>query len=212
MNRVIDIVAQALSILLYPLFIPTYGVALFCYAFSIHVLPLPWVWTLVAVLGTFLLTCVLPLSAIGIMIRRGHVKDLEIAEASQRTMPYIYTTMSFTFWCYLLISILRVPTYLAYVAVGATVGIGLVALINKRWKISAHLTAFGGMFGGLMSYCLGIGAIPTRSTFVLWLSISLVLMYARVRLNAHTPAQVCAGWLMGIVCTFIPYCLVYYVV
>lgn len=212
MNLIANIVAQALSILLYPLFIPTYGVALFCYAFSIHVLPLPWVWSLVAVIGTFLFTCILPLSAIGIMIRRGKVKDLEIAEASQRTMPYAYTAVSFAFWCYLLISILKVPVYIAYVAVGATVAIGLIALINRYWKISAHLTALGGLFGGMMAYCLGIGAIPTRGTLALWLALSLLLMFARVRLDAHTPAQVCTGWLMGISCTFIPYCIAHYVV
>ena len=76
MSRILDIVAQALSILLYPLFIPTYGVALFCYAFSMHVLPLPWIWSLIAVIGTFFFTCLLPITAIMILIRRGKVHDL----------------------------------------------------------------------------------------------------------------------------------------
>lgn len=212
MSRILDIVAQALSILLYPLFIPTYGVALFCYAFSMHVLPLPWIWSLIAVIGTFFFTCLLPITAIMILIRRGKVHDLQIAEASQRTMPYLYTAISFGFWCYLMISVLHVPLYLACICVGATVAIGLIALINRYWKISAHLTGIGGLFGGIMAYCLGIGAIPTYGTLVLWFGISLVLMYARVRLDAHTPAQVCAGWLMGITCTFIPYCMMLYVV
>ena len=59
MQRIADIAAQALSILLYPLFVPTYGVALFCYAFHTQVVPLPAVWVLIAVLGTLLLTCIL---------------------------------------------------------------------------------------------------------------------------------------------------------
>ena len=33
MRRLIDIVAKALSIILYPLFVPTYGMALFCYSY-----------------------------------------------------------------------------------------------------------------------------------------------------------------------------------
>ena len=89
MNRFADIVSRVLSVALYPLFIPTYGMILFCCAYSIHVLPLPLVWSLVAVIGTFLLTCLLPITAIWIMIRRGQVADIQIANANERTMPYI---------------------------------------------------------------------------------------------------------------------------
>lgn len=206
----IDIVAKALSVLLYPLFVPTYGVALFCYAYSIHVMPLVGVWTLIAILGTFILTCLLPITAIWIMMKRGEVSDLQIENPRERTMPFIYTIFGFGCWCYLLISVLHAPLVLGFIAVGATVAIIIVALINLRWKISAHLTGFGGLLGGLMSYCLSLGAIPTWGTLTLWLGISLILMYARLHLNAHTPAQVCAGWLLGISCTFLPYCIYSY--
>lgn len=211
MQRIADIAAQALSILLYPLFVPTYGVALFCYAFHTQVVPLPAVWVFIAILGTLLLTCILPITAIWILIRRGEVKDLEIANAGERTMPYIYSIMGFGFWCYLMIAILEVPLSIRYVALGATLALAVIAFVNRYWKISAHLTGLGGLIGGIMSYCLGISAIPTWGTYVLWLCISLVLMYARVRLKAHTPAQVCAGWLLGICFTFIPYCIYTYV-
>ena len=136
--------------------------------------------------------------------------DLQIENPRERTMPFLYTILGFSFWCYFLSAVLHAPLYIIYVAVGATVTIALIALINMRWKISAHLTGFGGLVGGIMSYCLGIGAIPTWGTLALWLGLSLVLMYARVRLQAHTPAQVCAGWLLGITCTFIPYCIYSY--
>ena len=210
MNRIADIVSRVLSVLLYPLFIPTYGMILFCCAYAVHVTPLPLVWSLIAVIGTFILTCLLPISAIWLMIRRGQVADIQIAKASERTMPYIYTLSGFAFWAYFIIAVLKAPVFLGYIAIGATVAIGLIALINRFWKISAHLTGMGGLFGGLMSYCLAISATPTWGTFIGWLTFSLVLMYARLHLDAHTPAQVCAGWLLGITCTFIPYCIAVY--
>ena len=40
MRRFFNIAAKALSILLYPLFVPTYGIALFCYAYHTQVNPL----------------------------------------------------------------------------------------------------------------------------------------------------------------------------
>ena len=211
MNRVLDILAKAMSILLYPLFVPTYGMALFCYAYARQVAYMPVIWTVVAIAGTFVLTCLLPMISIWILIKRGDVKDIQIEEGHQRTMPYLYATVGFGCWAYLLIAILHVPIYIGLVSVGATVGIGLVLFINRWWKISAHLTGFGGLFGGLLSYCLGAGLIPSVGALCGWLAVSLMLMYARLRLNAHTSAQVCAGWLLGLSCTFIPYWIISYV-
>lgn len=210
-HTIADILSKALSVLLYPLFVPTYGMVLFCYAFSQQVYPLPLVWSMVAVIGTFVLTCILPVTAIWILIRQGKVRDMEIADATERTWPYLYTLFGFGCWCYLMISIMHMPLSISMVSVGATVALGLVFLINRRWKISAHLTGQGGFFGGLMSYYVGIGMMPSWGMIIGWLSIALLLMYARLHLNAHTPAQVCAGWLLGMACTFLPYGIYSYV-
>ncbi len=208
MNKILDIVAKSLSVLLYPLFIPTYGIILFCVAHSLHIAPLAGVWIAVAVTGTFLLTCVLPITAIWILMKKGLVKDLYIDNPKERTMPYVYAALGFGFWCYFLTHILHAPTFLSGVAVGATIAIGLIALINRTWKISAHLAGLGGLIGGILSYCLGIGAIPTMGTWALWLGLSWLLMWARLYMDAHTGAQVSAGWLLGIACTFLPYFIV----
>lgn len=210
MNRILDIVANTLSVLFYPLFVPTYGVTLFCYAYSLHADTLPWVWSLIAIVGTLLFTCILPITSIWILKRHGLVTSMQIENARERTMPFLYTIVGFGFWCYLMISVLQSPLFMGFITIGATVAIGLVAVINRFWKISAHLTGFGGLFGGLMTYCLALGAIPTWGTLVLWLGLALSIMYARLRLNAHTPAQVCAGWLLGLSCTFLPYCIYAY--
>lgn len=211
MYKVLEYIAKALSVLLYPLFVPTYGVALFCYAYHTQVNPLSPVWTVIAIVGTFLLTCLIPLSAIWIRIKRGVIKDIQIEDPEQRTVPYLYAALGFSFWAYLMISVLHAPLFIGFIALGATAAIGLITLINRWWKISAHLTGMGGLIGGLFTYCLGIGAIPTVGTFCLWLGLTLVLMYARLYLKAHTPSQVSAGWLMGLLCTFLPYCIYWYV-
>lgn len=210
MNRALDIAAKILSVVFYPLFVPTYGIALFCYSYCTLVQPMHWAWITVAIIGTLLLTAVIPVTAIWIMMRKGTVADMQIANPKERTIPYLYSILGFAFWCYLLISILQVPVYLSFVGIGATISIGLVTIINRFWKISAHLTGLGGLFGGLMSYCIGIGAIPTIGTMCLWFGVILMVMYARLRLDAHTPAQVCAGFILGITCTAIPYCIYNY--
>jgi hypothetical protein len=207
MNRLLDIVAQVISVVFYPLFVPTYGVALYCYATHTLVNPLPPIWMGIAIIGTLLFTCILPLSAIAVMMRRGDISDFQIDNSKERTMPYIYSAFGFGCWSYLMIHILEAPEYIGFICVGATVAIALVAIINHWWKISAHLTGFGGLFGGVMVFCIGINAIPTWGTLGLWIGISLSIVYARLRLHAHTPEQVAAGWLVGVSCTTIPYCI-----
>ena len=210
MSRLTDHIARILSVVLYPLFIPTYGMALFCYAYPAAVDPLPLVWAMVAIGGTLLLTCLLPVTAIWIMMKRGDVSDFQIDDPRERTVPYLYSTLGFAFWSYLLTAILHAPVYINMVAVGATVAIALVAVINRWWKISAHLTGMGGLFGGLISFCIGVGAIPSWGTFALWLGVTLALMMSRLRLHAHSPEQVTAGWLLGLLCTVLPVIIWHY--
>ena len=209
MKGLLDIAAKALSILLYPLFIPTYGIVLFCYAYA-RVVQVPLVWSLIAVIGTCVLSCILPITAIWILIRRGLVTDLQIADAGERTMPYLYTTLGFGFWSYLMIRILHAPACIGLVTIGATFAILLIAIINHWWKISAHLTGLGGLIGGIMSYYLSIATMPSWGFMTILFLLSLALMYARIRLDAHQPSQVSAGWLLGITCTFLPYYIYQY--
>ncbi len=212
MSRILHIIARALSLVLYPLFIPTYGMALFCYAYTNQVAPLRPVWMGVAIGGTAILTCLLPLSAILIMVHKGDVTDIQIENPNERTLPYLSSAIGFGFWAYLVSSILHAPLFLCVSAIGGTIAILIVAIINRKWKISAHLTGFGGLLGGMLSYCIAISAIPTWGTLVLWLGVALILMYARLYLNAHTAAQVSAGWLLGLTCTLVPNIIIEYAI
>jgi membrane-associated phospholipid phosphatase len=139
------------------------------------------------------------------------VVDLYITNPAERTVPYLYTAVGFGFWCYLLTSVLRAPIFIDVVAIGATLALIGLLLINRRWKISAHLTGMGGLVGGVMSHSLA-----TQQT-MLWLPLvlmvlSLLLMYARIYLRAHDPLQVIAGFLFGLGMTFIPNMIISYVV
>jgi len=212
LHKILRALAQGLSYVLYPLFIPTYGMLLFC-ATMVPIagdrLPLS-AW-LVSVGTTFILTALIPITAIMIRVRRGKVSDLYISNAAERTVPYLYTAVGFGFWCYLLMQVLRAPLYIGVVAIGATLALIGVMLINRRWKISAHLTGMGGLVGGVMSHCLVSGQTLLWLPLVLMV-LSLLLMYARIYLRAHDPLQVIAGFLFGLGMTFIPNMIISYVV
>jgi membrane-associated phospholipid phosphatase len=86
---------------------------------------------------------------------------------------------------------------------GAIGALGIVTIINHWWKISAHLTGIGGLLGGVCSFAMNYARLPLGMIIAL-LVVSLLLMYARIYLNAHSPMQVVCGFILGILAIFVP--------
>lgn len=206
MNKVLTILARILGGLFYPLWIPTYGMLFYC----LTLLPLPPYSStpllplmLKSIIWTFALTGVAPLITIIIMIRRKQITDIYITNPKERLIPYLYTLCFFGLWCYFLYTA-HFPAFFFWSAVGATAALAVVTIINTKWKISAHLTGLGGLIGGILSWFIYYQMMPTIGLIAILLSVALLLMYARLYVDAHTPLQVVCGLLLGIVFTFIP--------
>ena len=104
---------------------------------------------------------------------------------------------------------MQLPIFLLLVAIGAMVALLAVTIINHWWKISAHLTGIGGLLGGICSFAINYSTLPI-ALIITVLVAALLLMYARLYLNAHTPLQVACGFLLGLLCTFIPSLIITY--
>jgi len=202
MNNTLYYISRTISAILYPMFIPTYGILIYFLALrSLITYPTPLIW--IGVIGTLIFTCLLPLSVILVMIHRGNLTDIYIRNPKQRTMPYIYSTICYGFWAYFCCQVMHLPQFIALTAIGSAVVLLIVLLINRTWKISAHLTALGGLFGGMMSFSLSTGVSATPA--LIGCSIAaLLLMFARVYDESHTPLQVICGYLLGTMATFLP--------
>lgn len=193
---------MTLSGLLHPLFMPTYGIVLFCMAFSQQI-PLPAAYWLVSCIGTFFMTALIPLSLMIFRRLRGEISDISISNASERTPIYVYTIICYAFWSYFLYKVIHAP-FVSLIGVGATIALAVVLFINTRWKISAHLTGLGGLLGGILAYVYNYTLPLPMVTISIILGIALALMFARLYLNAHTSLQVVTGFLLGIIMTFMP--------
>jgi len=202
MNNTLYYISRTISAILYPMFIPTYGILIYFLALrSLITYPTPLIW--IGVIGTLIFTCLLPLSVILVMIHRGNLTDIYIRNPKQRTMPYIYSAICYGFWAYFCSQVMHLPQFIVLTAIGSAVVLLIVLLINRTWKISAHLTALGGLFGGMMSFSLSTGVSATPA--LIGCSIAaLLLMFARVYDESHTPLQVICGYLLGTMATFLP--------
>lgn len=185
------------------MWMPLYGVILFCVA-ARKLLPiLPASYMGMCIAGTAVLTLIIPIILLVFLWRKGYIDSLHIDNAKQRTTPYIYTLICYGFWAYFVRVTVKMPTFMLLVAIGAMVALLAVTIINHWWKISAHLTGIGGLLGGIFSFALNYSTLPLMLIIIVLL-LSLLLMYARIYLQAHTPMQVVCGFLLGLLCTCIP--------
>ena len=203
MHRLLHILAQACSILLHPLLMPTYGMALFLGAHRQISSEISTAYSIITMLGTMLFTLLIPAVCIIFLWKTKRIDSLHIDNPKQRTYPYVYTIMAYGFWAYFVHQVLYLPTLILLIAIGAMIALLAVTVINHWWKISAHLTGVGGLLGGICSFALIYGYLPI-TLIIITLILALILMYARLYLQAHTPLQVVCGLLLGLLCTFIP--------
>ena len=209
MERWLKILSEAYSIVLYPMLMPVYGIVLFC-AGVVRITPtLPKAYIWLCIGGTIVLTVVIPVLLLLYLKHKGRISSLYLDSQDERTIPYVYTVVCYGFWAYFLRGTMGLPDLMLWVSLGAMVALGIVTVVNRWWKISAHLTGMGGLLGGVCSYALYYSILPS-SLLVFLLLAALLLMYARIYLEAHTPLQVVCGMLVGLVRTFVPTMIMIY--
>jgi len=125
--------------------------------------------------------------------------NMELRERQQRPLPLLLAMCSFGAAAVLLHSSAQtVDPLLRHMMSGMTLAILLTLLISLRWKISAHGVGVGGTVG-LLALLYGSNPSPP---LLWWLTGSVVvagaILQARLALGAHTPAQVRAGFALGV--------------
>jgi len=192
---------KTVSLLFQPLLVPTYAMILLMNMDVFLLLPL--LWRLIAIIGTFVFTGILPALPIWLMMKRGEVNDLFISKREERTMPYLFSFMAYVFWALFLWRTLQLPLFIVAMGMGSAVSIFIIVFINLKWKISAHACGMGGLCGAVFGVCYRTAINPVW-LFAIVLFISALVAFSRMELKAHTPGQVLAGYVVGFIAVFTP--------
>jgi len=192
---------KVITIIFQPLLVPTYGMILLMNldVFS----PLPFFWRLVAIVGTFIFTGLLPALPVLLLMRRGDVHDVFISNREERTMPYLFSFMAYVFWALFMWRTMQFPLFIVAMGIGSAISIFIIIFINFKWKISAHVAGMGGLSGAVFGVCYRLAINPVW-LFIIVLTVSAIVALSRIELKAHTPAQTLAGFSIGFVAVFIP--------
>ncbi|GAA4930847.1 hypothetical protein [Actinoplanes utahensis] len=137
-----------------------------------------------------LFAAVIPLGYVLHGVRRGRLTNHHIPERADRRIPLLFGTASLVAGLLLLLALGAPREILALLTAGG-VGLAAFALVTHWWKMSIHA---GVASGTVVALTAVYGAVAM-------LGVPLVLLgcWARVRLTAHTPAQVVVGALVGAV-------------
>jgi hypothetical protein len=191
--------AQLLSVAFHPLLVPTYLVAALCYGVQAgRLLPPGLEHRGGVVLAVWVITCVLPGLAVGLLVRLGRVTSVELYERRQRPLPLLLAAGAFA-GATLLLALLPHADTLTRLFTAMTISAFATLLITLRWKISAHGVGLGGAIG-LFAWLLLSGRLPGLAAWA-WLGGTAVVAgavaWGRLVLRAHTRAQVVAGLALG---------------
>lgn len=194
-NKLIAGFARFLTTALSPLLMPTYGVFLVLWVSVLCLLPYGRrVAVLLVCMG---ITCILPLIFLSVLRHFKLVKDLHVEKREQRFFPYMFTALCYTVAAYYLYYC-HSPQWFVMFMVGSAVTVLIMALINLKWKISAHMAGIGGVVALVYQiHVQGLSAFDLFWMLCITIMVAGLLGSARLVLNRHDAWQVLAGVVVG---------------
>jgi len=177
---------------------PTYGVIL---ALWVSVLCLlPYGTRAAIVLMCMGITCILPLIFLSVLRHFKLVKNLHVELREQRLLPYLFTAVCYGIAAYYLFY-RHSPQWLVMFMVGSAVTVLVMALINLKWKISAHAAGIGGIIALIYEiHVMGLSAFDLFWLLCITILLAGLLCSARLALKRHDILQLVAGIVVGFLC------------
>lgn len=185
-----------LSIILHPLLIPVIATTALMLRPDLYsvVLPNNMKFWFISVVTVF--TLLIPLAGVLILLKFNAVNSLEMSVRNERTLPLIISSTSFMVLLFSLKST-GIPPVFLYILYSATFALLAGLLINLFYKISLHTLGWGAIAAALTGVSLKLG-IPLLAFIIVAVLLSGLAGYARLKQNAHNPAQIYLGYVAGI--------------
>jgi hypothetical protein len=139
----------------------------------------------------------------------GMVKSLHFEEKNERRTPFILVTLFYLLTTYFLKEKTELDPILWQGMGVMTLSVILLTGITFFWKMSAHMTGVGGLLA-----VLGVLGIYFPSMDLAYLLVATLLLgglvaSARLYLDAHRPAEVYVGLLVGFVTCWMGFLWIY---
>lgn len=191
-------IALFLSVLFHPLLMATYGCALLFFGIQNTVYdfltPYENKWRITILVFAF--SFVLPIINIFILYKLKRIPSFILSNQNDRTYPYVLTAL-FYFGLFYLLSDINIWPSIKFFIIGAGLAIALTAIINLKYKISAHMVGLGGLLGVLIAVS-NIIRFDMTVYYIVVILIAGIVGSARLVLKEHQPSQIYSGFILGL--------------
>ena len=195
MNRKL---AQTLSVVFHPLLVPSYLFYLILYVLPSSLVTFPLVSRWLVQLVVFFSTFLIPTLGTLALIKTGYVSSITTEERSERALPLLFTLVCFAMTSYMFYQEKHFDRLFFLIMLVITAGVLFTYLISYFWKISAHGIGLGGALGLLVLLHTWLPADTSIYLVAGTVFICGTVLSARLALDAHTPAEVYAGFGLGL--------------
>lgn len=127
----------------------------------------------------------------------GMVKSLHFEEKSDRRTPFILVTLFYVLTTYFLKQKTELDPILWQGMAIITVSVVLLTAVTFFWKMSAHMIGIGGVLAVLGVLGIYFPSLDLAYLLVATLLLGGVVASSRLYLEAHSPAEVYVGLLVG---------------
>jgi hypothetical protein len=191
--------ALLISVLFQPLLMASYGCALLFFLIpgSIYNYLTPFDTKVRITFMIFLFTFLFPVVNIFLLYKLKRISSFTLSQQHTRTYPYI-TTSIFYFGLFYLVKDLNIWANIKLFVLSGGVIIFLCAMINMKYKISAHMAGIGGLMGLLIN-AAGLIQGNLLPYYIGIIVLAGIIGSARLLLQEHVPSQIYAGFALGIV-------------
>ncbi|MDH5598741.1 MAG: hypothetical protein OEY34_06445 [Cyclobacteriaceae bacterium] len=201
--------ANFISYLFHPLLTTTYVVALLVlfYPELAGQVSEGMQWPLIFVF--FILTFVLPSVMLFTLKVTATITSFHLYDQKERTWPIAFSIVFYGITTYFILYKFMLPGVFIGIMVGITTTMIILLIVNFFWKISAHGMSSWGMIGIIFA----LHQLSPESGLLLPLLSSILIAglvsSARLYLNAHNPAQIYMGGIVGFIICYLGIHLMY---
>ena len=197
--------AQVISILGHPIFMPLY-------AFGLLIYTNPYInmmvssgsrYFIITILVVFTIT--LPVITALLFKLFGLIDSVFMKTTKERMWPFIITLIWY-YMGYQLFNKIQVPQSLNLLMIGTISVISVAIIITIRWKISIHMLGIGGVIGAIIGISQRFQFDHSLLLIVLFLFAGLI-GYSRLKTKSHNFQQIYIGFIIGLVIEWI--CVLY---
>lgn len=189
-------VAKWLSFIFHPILLPTWLYLSLIFFTPAYILQIPagMEWVLAGII--FLITFLVPSLFTLLMVKMKMVSSITLNERMERNRPILISAIFFFLTYYFLDYFSFIPVFGYYLLCVTSISL-LTMMINAFWKISLHAIGHGATIAVYISLAMLI-EIP-----ILLIAFALITggitATARLKLKAHTPAEIYGGYTLGFV-------------